>query len=163
MSVGSTVFPYLFPDLSNANLGQGLENWFTGNLDYQRQLELLQNQQRFNAYEAQKQRDYEERLSNTAYQRAVADLEGAGFNKGLLLGSASSAATPSGATASSPGSSYSSNGGKGFSSLLSLATSIIGLAVGAYVKGADRQAKFNSERSFDMGFKKGYTTALRDR
>lgn len=163
MSVASTVFPNLVPDLSHANLGQGFGNWFTGNLDYQRQLEMLQQQQHFNANQAQIQRDFEERLSNTAYQRAVADLEGAGFNKGLLLGSASPSATPSGATASSPGSSYSSSGGKGFSSLLSLAASIASLAVGAYVKGADRIAKFNTERSFDMGFTKGYASALNRR
>lgn len=147
------------PELGSATLGDAADNWFTGNLDFQRELDLLQRQQRFNAYEAQKQRDYEERLSNTAYQRAVADLEGAGFNKGLLLGSASSAATPSGAVASSPSSSHSSSG-KGFGSLLSLMASLAGIAVGAFEKGADRQAKFNSDRSFEMGFNKGYTSAL---
>lgn len=151
--------PRYVPELGNASFKSGANNWFTGNLDFQRELDLLQRQQSFNAYEAQKQRDYEERLSNTAYQRAVADLEGAGFNKGLLLGSASPAGTPSGATASSPSSPHSSSG-KGFGSLLSIMASIAGLAVGAFEKGADRKAKFNSDRSFEMGFNKGYTAAL---
>lgn len=153
------VMARLAPDLANANFGEGASNWFTGNLDFQRELDLLNRQQSFNAYEARKQRDYEERLSNTAYQRAVGDLESAGFNKGLLLGSASGASTPSGATATSPSSSHSSSG-KGFGSLLSVMASLAGIAVGAFEKGADRKAKFDSDRSFEIGYNKGYSVGL---
>lgn len=53
---------------------------------------------RFNAKEAQKQRDWQERMSNTAYQRAAKDLEAAGLNRILAFGSPSS--TPSGGVAS---------------------------------------------------------------
>jgi len=57
----------------------------------------------FNRQEAQKDRDFQERMAATAYQRATKDLEAAGLNRVLALGSPSP--TPSGATASSsPGS-----------------------------------------------------------
>lgn len=55
-------------------------------------------QQKFNAREAQKQRDWQTDMSNTAYQRAATDLEAAGLNRVIALGSPAS--TPSGATAS---------------------------------------------------------------
>ena len=57
-------------------------------------------QNNFNAYQAWLNRDWQERMSNTAYQRQVKDMQAAGVNPALMYGSgASGASTPSGATA----------------------------------------------------------------
>lgn len=58
-----------------------------------------QLQRDFNAQQAQLQRDYEKEMSSTAYQRALADMQKAGFNPALLMNGSSVASTPSGATA----------------------------------------------------------------
>lgn len=59
-------------------------------------------QQEYNSAEAQKQRDFEERMSNTSYQRAIEDIKNAGLNPSMLYASGGQgASTPNAASASS--------------------------------------------------------------
>lgn len=73
-------------------LGGWAHNLLTGQRDYNRQLEMLGFENSFNAEQAQNARDYEERMTrdawqraDTAHQREVADLIAAGLNPALSV------------------------------------------------------------------------------
>lgn len=66
------------------------------------QLNMFQQQMNFNSTEAQKNRDWQETMSNTAYTRAMADMRNAGLNPILAAGNGG---------ASSPGGGQGSIGG----------------------------------------------------
>lgn len=70
----------------------------------------------FTAAEAEKQRAWETEMSNTAYQRQVADMRAAGVNPAMAMSSGSGASTPSGAA----GSSVSPANGISFSDIMQL-------------------------------------------
>ena len=74
-------------------------------------------QNKFNAEQAQMQRDWQTEMDNTKVQRSVADMQAAGVNPAMMMGgSGATASTPSGATAS--GSGGSRNGAAGLSALM---------------------------------------------
>lgn len=86
------------------------DNMFTGRRDYNRQVALnewqnnvaskeAEKNRQFNAAEAQKTRDYNTEMSNTAIQRAAADYSAAGFNPAAVLSSGGAGYSP-GASAS---------------------------------------------------------------
>lgn len=62
-------------------------------------IDIMNQTNQFNAEQAQIQRDWEERMSNTSYQRAMADMEAAGLNP-LMAANLGGASTPSGSSAS---------------------------------------------------------------
>lgn len=80
--------------------GEGtIDNWLAGTSGSGlTNAQKLTNQ--FNAEEAQKQRDWEEQMSSTSYQRAVADMRAAGVNPAMAMNQGG-ASTPSGSAASS--------------------------------------------------------------
>lgn len=72
--------------------------------------EQQNNAQAFNANQASLQRQWQEEMSNTAYQRAVGDMTKAGINP-MVAYSKGGASTPSGASASGSGASIGIPGG----------------------------------------------------
>ena len=80
-----------------AAIGSAAANFIGGSYSARKQLALAREQRAWNIAEAQKNRNFQERMSSTAYTRAAKDLEEAGLNRILALGGAAS--SPGGATA----------------------------------------------------------------
>lgn len=150
MPVGGGAFKT--PDGKNTNVNRGLlAQWFNAkNIakeDFMREMQVLDYQNAFNAQEAQKQRDFEERMSNTAYSRAVQDMKNAGINP-VLAYSQGGASTPAGSSATSGGSGggQSGAGNNATSEFMSMLGTIGSIIAGIYTAGAGNATKLASAK-----------------
>lgn len=124
--------------------GDTFLNWFTGNLDFERDMYSLDKQNAFASAEAKANRRWQEEMSNTAYQRAVKDLSSAGLNPYLLYSSASPSSTPSGAVASVQGAPKAKTP-QGWQGLFSVLASLVGTAVSAGTSASISASKLSAQ------------------
>lgn len=93
------------------------------NREYNEQ--MAADQREWASLEADKNRQWQTEMSNSAYTRAVADLKNAGLNPILAFRSGGAASTPTGAVTSGSSASYQTGGGDTMSSIITSVSSFI--------------------------------------
>ncbi len=132
----------------SSDVWQSFGNLFTGNKTWQREMIKQDFQNAFNASEAQKTRDWQERLSNTAYQRAADDMRKAGLNPYLAYAQGG-AGTPSGATASAGSGNTNASGSGKLAQILTTAFQVAAMvgsrsALAHSLEGIDKGVEISS-------------------
>lgn len=78
-------------------------NWLGGERQQEHTMDNMQWSANFNADEAAKNREWQERMSNTSWQRSTADMQAAGINPMLAFMKGGASTPPGGQGSSSPG------------------------------------------------------------
>ena len=121
--------------------GAALGIW-SGNKSANAQAALSREQMQWQSQEAQKTRDWQEKMSSTAHQREIEDLRKAGLNPMLSGMGGQGASTPAGATAS-----YSSNAYTGYGSDVSNG---INAMTGMYSAKTNRKIQHQQEKNLEQ-------------
>lgn len=150
------------PPTTDGGFFSGLRNLVTGDTDYARERELQDISNAFSASEAQKSRDFSERMSSTAYRRAMIDMQAAGLNPALAI-SQGGASTPSSASASAS-SAHAGKSGQGFATLVaSLLGGAFKVATTSMVNEAQMaQALERSSSAYEIAVERDMEHMLRD-
>jgi len=128
-------------------------SWFNkitgGDVEKSSAISMSNVDRAYQSSEAQKNRDYQERLSNTAYQRSVSDMMKAGLNPAMAYTHMGGASTPSGSSGTgSRTTPPASNTGQ----LVSMIAGAVGGAVLATAKASSAIKVAQHQKTFGVPF-----------